>query len=103
MNISRRTMEMLTRAHMYAASFNFTFIGTEHILLALTDESMSPVDEILDRHGVSKTDVMREVAKLAGREPGALVEREAPWYSFHNLLDVGAGIQTALKFERTVL
>jgi len=76
-NISRRTMEMLTRAHMYAASFNFTFIGTEHILLALTDESMSPVDEILDRHGVSKTDVMREVAKLAGREPGALVEREA--------------------------
>ena len=77
MNISRRTMEMLTRAHMYAASFNYTFIGTEHILLALTDESMSPVDEILDRHGVSKDDVMREIIKLAGREPGALVEREA--------------------------
>ncbi len=36
-------------------------------------------------------------------EMTALVEREAPWYSFHNLLDVGAGIQTALKFERTVL
>ena len=70
-------MEMLTRAHMYAASFNYTFIGTEHILLALTDESMSPVDEILDRHGVSKDDVMREIVKLAGREPGALVEREA--------------------------
>ncbi|MBR5975646.1 MAG: ATP-dependent Clp protease ATP-binding subunit [Clostridiales bacterium] len=77
MNISRRTMEMLTRAHMYAASFNYTFIGTEHILLALTDENMSPVNEILDRHGVSKNDVMREIVKLAGREPGAFVEREA--------------------------
>ena len=33
----------------------------------------------------------------------ALVEREAPWYSFANLLDVAAGIQTAIRFERTAL
>ena len=33
----------------------------------------------------------------------ALVEREAPWYSFANLLDIGEGIQTALRFQRTVL
>ena len=70
-------MEMLSRAYMYAASFNYTFIGTEHILLALTDESLSPVNEILDRHGVSKKDVMAEIVKVAGREPGAFVEREA--------------------------
>ena len=29
-----------------------------------------------------------------------LVEREAPWYSFANLLDIEAGIQTAIKYNR---
>ncbi|MBR5936805.1 MAG: ATP-dependent Clp protease ATP-binding subunit [Clostridiales bacterium] len=76
MNISRRTMEMLSRAHMYAASFNLNFIGTEHVLLALSDSEMSPVDEILMRNGVSKDDVLREIIKITGREPGAFVERE---------------------------
>lgn len=32
-----------------------------------------------------------------------LVEREAPWYSFSNLLDIGAGIQTAIDYRRTSL
>ena len=76
MNISRRTMEMLSRAHMYAASFNLNFIGTEHVLLALSDSEMSPVDEILMRNGVGKDDVLREIIKITGREPGAFVERE---------------------------
>ena len=58
MNISKRTMEMLSRAHMYAASFNLNFIGTEHILLALSDASMTPVDEILSRYGVGQNIVM---------------------------------------------
>ena len=76
MNISKRTMEMLSRAHMYAASFNLNFIGTEHILLALSDASMTPVDEILSRYGVGQNVVMGEIVKITGREPGAFVERE---------------------------
>ena len=32
-----------------------------------------------------------------------LVERESPWYSFSNLLDIGAGIQTAIDCRRTEL
>ena len=76
MNISKRTMEMLSRAHMYAASFNLNFIGTEHILLALSDASMTPVDEILSRYGVGQNIVMGEIVKITGREPGAFVERE---------------------------
>ena len=60
MNISKRTMEMLSRAHMYAASFNLNFIGTEHILLALSDASMTPVDEILSRYGVGQNVVCRK-------------------------------------------
>ena len=69
-------MEMLSRAHMYAASFNLNFIGTEHILLALSDASMTPVDEILSRYGVGQNIVMGEIVKITGREPGAFVERE---------------------------
>ena len=76
MNISRRTMEMLSHAHMYAVSFNLNFIGTEHILLALTDSGMTPVDEILNRYGISSNDVMGEIVKITGREPSAFVERE---------------------------
>ena len=64
MNISKRTMEMLSRAHMYAASFNLNFIGTEHILLALSDASMTPVDEILSRYGVGQNVVMGEIVKI---------------------------------------
>jgi len=76
MNISKRTMEMLSRAHMYAVSFNLNFVGTEHILLALTDPHLSPVDEVLNNYGVTQSDVMDEIIKLSGREPGAFVERE---------------------------
>ncbi|MBO4494804.1 MAG: ATP-dependent Clp protease ATP-binding subunit [Clostridiales bacterium] len=76
MNISKRTMEMLSRAHMYAVSFNLNFVGTEHILLALTDPNLSPVDEVLSNYGVTQSDVMDEIIKLSGREPGAFVERE---------------------------
>ena len=32
-----------------------------------------------------------------------LVERESPWYSFSNLLDIGAGIQTAIDCRRSEL
>ncbi len=77
MNISRRTMEMLSRAQMYAAALNLNFIGTEHVLLALSDTSMTPVDEIMEKHGVSQTDVMEEIVKITGREPGAFTERES--------------------------
>ena len=77
MNISKRTMEMLSRAHMYAVSFNLNFVGTEHILLALTDPNLSPVDEVLSNYGVTQSDVMDEIIKLSGREPGAFVERES--------------------------
>ncbi|MBR3056359.1 MAG: ATP-dependent Clp protease ATP-binding subunit [Clostridiales bacterium] len=76
MNISKRTMEMLSRAHMYAVSFNLNFIGTEHILLALTDPNLAPVDEILNKYGVTQGDVMDEIVKISGREPGAFIERE---------------------------
>lgn len=33
----------------------------------------------------------------------ALVEQESPWYSFSNLLDIGAGIQTAIDCRRSEL
>ena len=33
----------------------------------------------------------------------SLVERDAPWYSFGNLLDLSAGLQTAIRFQRTEL
>ena len=33
----------------------------------------------------------------------ALVRREAPWYSFANLLDISAGIRTAINCRRTEL
>ncbi|MBR5537938.1 MAG: FRG domain-containing protein [Clostridia bacterium] len=32
-----------------------------------------------------------------------LVERNSPWYSFSNLLDIGAGIQTAIGCRRSAL
>ncbi len=32
-----------------------------------------------------------------------LVEQNAPWYSFDNLLNISAGIQTAINFRRTTL
>lgn len=32
-----------------------------------------------------------------------LVERESPWYSFSNLLDIGAGIRTAIDYRRSEL
>ncbi len=76
MNISKRTMMMLSHAHMYAVSFNLNFIGTEHVLLALTDESMDPSYSLLEKYGASQKEVMEEIIKLTGREPGAFVARE---------------------------
>lgn len=76
MNISKRTMMMLSHAHMYAVSFNLNFIGTEHVLLALTDDSMDPSYSLLEKYGASQKDVMDEIIRLTGREPGAFVARE---------------------------
>ena len=67
---------MLSHAHMYAVSFNLNFIGTEHVLLALTDDSMEPSYSLLEKYGASQKDVMDEIIRLTGREPGAFVARE---------------------------
>ena len=69
-------MMMLSHAHMYAVSFNLNFIGTEHVLLALTDDSMDPSYSLLEKYGASQKDVMDEIIRLTGREPGAFVARE---------------------------
>ena len=33
----------------------------------------------------------------------ALIEQDAPWYSFSNLLDLSAGLQTAIRYHRSGL
>lgn len=77
MNISRRTMEMLSRAQMYSNSLCMEYIGTEHVLLALSDTQMTPVNEIMEKYGVSHQDVVDEVVKISGRDMGSTSEREA--------------------------
>ena len=48
---------------------------------------------------ITKYILSREVCP----ELTALVEQNAPWYSFGNLLDLSAGLQTAIRFRRAEL
>ncbi len=74
MNISERTIKTLYRAHLCSSAFGLDYIGTEEILFALL-EGDGMAGRILRDYGLEKTDVLLEIAKIAGREPSEFTER----------------------------
>jgi ATP-dependent Clp protease ATP-binding subunit ClpA len=51
-----------------ARQLHHNFIGTEHLLLGLLDQTGSPTRAVLERHGVTRTAAIEVLRRFAGHE-----------------------------------
>ncbi len=64
---NKRSLRLIDRATAEASGLGHTYIGTEHILLAMTDESASGTADILIDNGVAYDELRREVIEMVGQ------------------------------------
>lgn len=64
--LSPRSKDILDSAFLYADKFNKELVGTEHILLALSQESNSIAYKILEKKGVNKHKVTNAISEKIG-------------------------------------
>lgn len=69
---ARRVVES---ANAEAGRFGHEYVGTEHLLLALTQERSGIPVHILERFGVTGASICREVERIVQTGPGAPAER----------------------------
>lgn len=72
---SERTVGLLRNAHKIAADLNFEDVGTDHLLLAMTDDSI-----IFEKLGYDNNMIKREISMLLGssdfhQEPSTYTQR----------------------------
>ena len=66
--LTDRARRIVVRAHEEAARLNHDHVGTEHVLLALTDESVGGVGvKALDSLGIDLKAVRQRVEEVVGR------------------------------------
>lgn len=68
MNISERAINTLYKAYICAKAFGLNYIGTEHIVFAMSDPDSS-LGGFMEEYGISRSQILNEIVHLAGREP----------------------------------
>ena len=73
---TKKSLRIIESAVGSASELGHTYIGSEHILLAMSDEGSSEAAEILIENGVAYDDIRREIIELVGQgNPTALNQR----------------------------
>jgi len=67
-HLSAESRKVVSQAERYASELGQEYIGTEHILLALTEEPTRPAGKALADHGVQPSAVRKTVEKLIRRQ-----------------------------------
>ncbi|MBZ0296548.1 MAG: ATP-dependent chaperone ClpB [Anaerolineae bacterium] len=88
--LSRATQQVLNRAEQEAKKMRDEYVSTEHILLALTEESS--VSSVLERHGVDHNAILQALTSIRG---GQRVTSQDPEGTFQSLEKYGRDL-TAL-------
>jgi ATP-dependent Clp protease ATP-binding subunit ClpB len=67
--LSQRLRNVLSTAEREAANFKDEFVSTEHLLLAIADESdTTPAGRILRTHGVTKDRILQALTQIRGSQ-----------------------------------
>jgi ATP-dependent Clp protease ATP-binding subunit ClpC len=69
---ARRALDLTQQAA--PAQFNHNYVGTEHLLLALVEESDSLAGRVLARHGITPQIVRERIETIIGRGAGPIAE-----------------------------
>jgi ATP-dependent Clp protease ATP-binding subunit ClpC len=73
--LTRRARSVLDAAQgSVPAQFNHNYVGTEHVLLALAEESDSLASIVLARHQITPAIVRERIEAIIGRGPAPIVE-----------------------------
>lgn len=88
--LSRQTMDVLNRSEKNAKQMKDDYVSTEHILMALADDS--PVADLLNRQGVDKNAILQALASIRG---GQRVTSQDPETTYESLEKYGRDL-TAL-------
>ncbi|MDX2138699.1 MAG: ATP-dependent chaperone ClpB [Chloroflexota bacterium] len=89
-NLARGGVETLNRAEAEAANMKDDYVSTEHILLALTDDSS--VKPLLDKHGITRDAILQALTAIRG---GQRITSQDPEGTFKALEKYGRDL-TAL-------
>jgi ATP-dependent Clp protease ATP-binding subunit ClpA len=75
--LTPRARRVLDRAQQdLPASFNHNYVGTEHLLLALSEDADGLAGRVLARAGIQTADVRADIGTIIGRgEPAPTTER----------------------------
>ena len=77
-DMTPRTKRIIENAAIQSSRFGQTYIGTEHLLLAIAAESDSIAVVILDELGVSAADIANDVYNFLGSVGGEDTEDQTP-------------------------
>ena len=77
-HLTNQTRKVLAIASSAARSFNHDYVGTEHILLALVEESSTGVSEVLAMFGVNADNVRMNIETLVQRGTQPVSRRTLP-------------------------
>lgn len=88
--LSRQTMDVLNRSEKNAKQMKDDYVSTEHILMALADDS--PVADLLNRQGIDKNAILQALASIRG---GQRVTSQDPESTYESLEKYGRDL-TAL-------
>jgi ATP-dependent Clp protease ATP-binding subunit ClpC len=73
-SLTNQSRKVLALANEAARSFNHAYVGTEHILLGLIEESSSGMSDVLEALGIEANEIRTEIEKIVkrGDEPVTL-------------------------------
>jgi Clp amino terminal domain, pathogenicity island component len=77
-NVNERARQVIAAAQYEALSFNHSYIGTEHLLLALMRAEFRETAGVLNAFGVDASQVRQQVVQLVQRGHGATSAFEVP-------------------------
>ncbi len=77
-NFNDQARRVLSLAEQQARNLNHEYIGTEHILLALTEDDAGAVSEVLQSFGVERSAIRQEVERLVQRGPNPVATGKLP-------------------------
>ncbi|MBV8528121.1 MAG: NDP-hexose 4-ketoreductase, partial [Candidatus Dormibacteraeota bacterium] len=86
--------EMLTLAQQEAERSQHSYIGTEHLLLAMTRQSGAIASVVLMRLGVAHDDVRERIVAVLGREERIVIQQIIPTSRVKRVIEMAfAGAQ----------
>ena len=87
---TRKAQNALNEAVKYADEMGHTYIGTEHLLMALSFDFESISSKILTSHKVSFDDVRKSVADISGKGASGRVELSSMTPRLRRVIEVSA-------------